>query len=78
MVTPSPEKIASLKAKIAAKYQVYQWDQGDFSVFDKGFEPISGNCHDDPLDAEAEMEAIIQTDLEAELEAQDDGDPDNS
>ena len=70
MTTLTPEQVADLRRKIEAKYQVCECVYGDWMVLDThSWNEVSGNDHDDPLDAEAEMEAIIQDEVAAAMEA---------
>jgi len=71
MTTLTPQQIADLKASIAAKYQVIgpddrtcRWWVGEIHTW----EPLTENEHGSSLDAEAELEAIIQDELKAAIE----------
>lgn len=72
MTTFTPTQVADLRRKIEAKYIVFEDDEGLWFVADaKDMGPITTEDHDDPLDAEAEMEAIIQDEVKAATEALD-------
>jgi len=69
MTTLNAEQVAELRAKIAAKYMVTEIKSGGpYCVAFRGGWAAAMTDHDDPLDAEAEMEAIIQDEVKAAIE----------
>jgi hypothetical protein len=68
MTTLTPQRIADLKAIIAKKYGIDQLYDGFWVVVDNSLRPINDNDHFEELDAEAEMEAIIQDEVKAAME----------
>ena len=81
MTQLSPEQVADLRRKIEARYVVLDYDFKDGSdpawmvAYADSLIPINDNDHDDPLDAEAEMEAIIQDEIAATMEAEEEEEP---
>jgi hypothetical protein len=68
MTTLTPQQVADLKAKIANKYAVMEDDGGWFVGYEKTWNPASEANHFSYVDAEAEMDAIIQDELKAAME----------
>lgn len=73
MTTLFPTQVADLRRKIEAKYTIAQDDSGLWFVVNPNtWDEPSGNDHEHEQDAEAEMEAIIQDEVKAAMEAKED------